>query len=184
MDSPPPKRIRKSACPCLASGGSERDYRTIQKHLRAMHTNNGLTFPISITSAYEDTLMLPPSSSTCAMCTSHSTSGSSSTQSSSTSTSRVVLNASITEEQVYQYIMKETLVKLDRGHSQSEIEAHLRSTNQLLGKEVLPNTWSEVLQIMHRLGYKSPRHYKVCCASDHSYLLKDSSDSCAVCGKK
>ena len=40
-ESPPPKRLRRTACHCLACNGAERDYRTISKHLGDRATEEG-----------------------------------------------------------------------------------------------------------------------------------------------
>ena len=82
------------------------------------------------------------------------------------------------------YVMKEILTKLNYGHSQSEFEEHMRNTAHLVGDTCsLPTTWSDTLKVLKELGYKNPKHYKVCLGHNHSELLHDQADGCSVCHK-
>ena len=76
--------------------------------------------------------------------------------------------------------LKEVKIKLERGHSVSDIEDHLSNAAELTGGKQIPTSWPNVLKLMKLLGYTNPQHYKVCTARDHSYLLK-SKHPCPVC---
>ena len=39
-----------------------------------------------------------------------------------------------------------------------------------------------VFKILRSLGYEDPKHYKVCCALDHSQLLYNNVSNCPKCG--
>lgn len=105
-------------------------------------------------------------------------SSSSPTRSSSSSDSHALPQAvgSVSQEKVTAYVLWEAL---------SEIVEHLASTAELLGINLLPKSWDQVLQVLVKLGYRSPRHYKVCCEKEHSVPLKDrqTTPSCYLCGK-
>ena len=82
--------------------------------------------------------------------------------------------------------MKELKLKLDRGHSITDIEEHLKNVVDLVGGEQIPTTWSSVIKMLKKLGYTNPHHYKVCASHDHSFLLKSREEHpvCGVCGKQ
>ena len=42
-------------------------------------------------------------------------------------------------------------------------------------------TWSMVMKFLRRLGYKNPRHYEICCGTDHVTLI--SGNQCPNCDK-
>lgn len=80
----------------------------------------------------------------------------------------------VPEERIRRFVMKEVKIKLERGHSVSDIEEHLSNAAELTGGKQIPTSWPNVLKLMKLLGYTNPQHYKVCAARDHSFLLKSS----------
>ena len=92
----------------------------------------------------------------------------------------------VPEEKIREYVLKEVKLKLDRGHSVTDIEDHLKNTASLVGGTQIPTTWTDVLKMMKKLGYTNPRHYRVCAAHDHSFLLKskDENPTCRICRKQ
>ena len=92
----------------------------------------------------------------------------------------------IPEARVYEYVMKELKLKLDRGHSVTDIEEHLKNAADLIGGEKIPTAWLNVLKLLKKLGYTNPYHYKVCASHDHSFLLgsREEHPTCGVCGKR
>ncbi len=184
MSSPPAKRQRRYACWCPACHGQERDHRTVTRHGQFLTPRVDppvtpplgpppvippppVTLPLGppVIPTAPDTSVVPPL-----------------TPPAPNPVVSSVHVPPLSTQKVTRYVLKEALSKLERGHSQSEIEQHLTSTRQLLGVEVLPKNCSEVLQLMHKMGYKSPRHYKVCCGRDHSMLLV-AKQPCALCDK-
>lgn len=91
----------------------------------------------------------------------------------------------IPEAKVYEYVMKESKIKLDCGHSVTDIEKHLKNAAALVGEQI-PTMWSGVLKMLKKLGYTNPHHYKVCASHDHSFLLKSREEhpTCGICGKQ
>ena len=73
---------------------------------------------------------------------------------------------------IQEYVMKEVKLKLEGGHSVADIEGHLKNTASLVGGDQIPTTWSGVLKMMKHFGYANPRHFKICAAHDHFFLLK------------
>ena len=47
----------------------------------------------------------------------------------------------------------------------------------------IPTKWSAVVRYLKSLGYKDPKHYRVCVSNDHSCLLKTEELSCRICSK-
>ena len=88
-------------------------------------------------------------------------------------------------EQVQSYILNEVKLKLDHGHSISVTEDHLQNTETLLGGCQIPTKWCEVLKLMKSLGYRDPKHFKVCVSQDHSCLLENRKvhPSCPKCSR-
>ena len=72
------------------------------------------------------------------------------------------LEISVSERQIQKFIFKEVKSKLDHGHSISTTEEHLQNAAELLGSGQIPTKWSAVIRYLKSLGYKDPRHYKVC----------------------
>ena len=69
-------------------------------------------------------------------------------------------------------MLQETKLKLEWGHSVSDIKQHLRNATTVFGGNQIPITRPEVLKLMKMLGYSEPRHYKVCVSTTHSVLLQ------------
>lgn len=84
------------------------------------------------------------------------------------------------------YVLQEAKLKLERGHSISDIEQHLGNASTLVGGNQIPTTWPEVLKLMNTLGYSRPQHYKVCVSTTHSFLLRGRETHSArpICGKR
>ena len=93
----------------------------------------------------------------------------------STSPEQIVCH--LPNEQVQRYILHEVKLKLDHGHSISVTEDHLRNAATLIGGCQIPTKWSEVLKLMKSLGYRDPKHFKVCVTQDHSCLLENKKNS-------
>ena len=184
---PPSKRIRRYACPCTSCCGKERDHRTVQRHLRELsvseHRSISSSSPASQSrernppsvdpdpSDNHSPIVVNPEPTEPISCTTQSPTSSSST-----------LPQNLTN-----YVVREALTKLECGYSRAQIERHLENATSLLDLEgrALPVTWPEVLQLLKKLGYRSPRHYKVCCGKDHSTLLASrvSHPVCPVCDR-
>ena len=94
-------------------------------------------------------------------------------QSSSVSFDHDVHFFSLTSENIEEYILKQVKRKLENGLSQSVSEGILSDLASLLDNDLIPTKWSEVMKLLRKLGYSNPRHFKVCCGSDHSILLRD-----------
>lgn len=88
----------------------------------------------------------------------------------------------IAQDRVTQFIVKELYVKLQYGHSQAELEHHLRNASDLLGEDIA-TSWSAVMKLLRNLGYSEPSHYKVCVSSDHSVVLGSKASACHMCSK-
>jgi hypothetical protein len=72
--------------------------------------------------------------------------------------------------------------KVEYGWSQQETLSQLQSLYELTNNECIPHkTWPHVMKFLKKMGYKNPRHYKVCCGADHVTLID--SDSCPFCNK-
>lgn len=77
----------------------------------------------------------------------HSSSGPTCSSSSSDSHALPQAVASVSQEKLTAYVLREALTKLERGNAQSEIVEHLASTAELLGINLLPKSWDQVLQV-------------------------------------
>ena len=40
-----------------------------------------------------------------------------------------------------------------------------------------------MIKLLKNLDYQDPKHYKVCCTSDHSQLLDNGNSNCSKCGR-
>ena len=93
---------------------------------------------------------------------------------------------SCSEEQLTDFVLRELLTKAKFGYSQSQLEEHLKNAAKLLGEDRLIQSYQAVLRLLKSLGYRDPKHYKVCIGEDgHSFLLKDRSRNphCPICSK-
>ena len=104
-------------------------------------------------------------------------------QSSSVSFDHDVHFFSLTSQNIEEYILKQVKRKLENGLSQSVGEGILSDLASLLDNDLIPTKWSEVMKLLRKLGYSNPRHFKVCCGSDHSFLLRDEITNCLRCNK-
>ena len=172
-----PPRIRKLQCPCTRCSGRERDWRTVQVHLDIQE---------ELSRGYQHDHSSSDNSSDFNETMDFNMVNEASDGSDSESMDENVNSdlPQIPKERLELYLMNEAFVKLQRGHSESDIEQHLRNTILLLNESSLPCKWSEVLKKMKELGYRNPRHFKVCAAKGHSVLLKNKKDhpSCPFCG--
>ena len=142
MNSPPQKcrQIRRYACYCPVCNGQERDGRTIQQpslvHVCSVsHTGPSAGNPTNmfdsalnpqISLSHQPELELNPQTSL-----SHP----------SKSTVDPSPDLTLSKSDLTTYVLRETLIKLKRGHSQVEIEEHLQNTAKLIGGKGLPETW-------------------------------------------
>ena len=90
---------------------------------------------------------------------------------------------SVNERRIQKFVLKEVKLKLDHGHSIAATEEHLKNAAELLGSGRIPTKWNAVIRYLKSLGYKDPKHYKVCVSNDHSCLLKTEQLSCRICSK-
>ena len=168
---PPSKRIRRMPCPCRACLGKERDHWTVQSHLAL----TGMETPIC---------QQPLTPTTPEVYMYDEFNGCSELEQGQNETTPRITQEPTLNDKVMTYVMNEILTKLNYGHSQSEFEEHMRNTARLVGDTCsLPTTWSDTLKVLKELGYKNPKHYKVCLGHNHSELLHDQADGCSVCRK-
>ena len=90
----------------------------------------------------------------------------------------------LSQRKIQEFIIGAVQLKLNHGLSISTPEDYLRHTAYLLGNKLIPTKWNDVIRFLRSLGYVEPRHYKVCAARDHSYLLKLGENECKVCHKQ
>lgn len=170
---PPCKRTRRLACPCSKCLGRERDHRTVVTHMNLMpcastslqpQPTMNIT-PLSTQLHHSLEFYDEPGLEASAQCDRQE-----STQSK--------------EDKVVAYIVKEVGIKLKYGHSQSEIEEHLKNATSIVESSIpIPTKWNEVLKLLKKLGYKDPKHYKVCASEDHSVILRNAAEHCHICSK-
>ena len=173
------KRRKLVPCCCPACNNELRDIRTVERHALHSYTTT-ITEPSSPTRMPE--CMSDPRCENCAT-SNESSNDDIITDAAKCSNASAVFE--LTEENVTSFIMKEAKAKLQSGLSVQEIEEHLRNAAQLLGDDVIPSKWTDVLKVMENAGYKAPQHYKVCVSSSHSFLLKSKKihPICPTCGK-
>ena len=167
--------MRRAPCPCPACNFQIQDERTVVQRLRQSRTNitNSVVSTPTVTPPGTSSLSLNPESPF--LMDDHSL---------TSEHSNPVLD--IPEAKVYEYVMKKLKLKLDRDHSVTDIEEHLKNAADLVGGKQIPTTWSNVLKLLKKLGYTNPYHYKVCASHDHSFLLRSREEhpTCGVCGKQ
>ena len=72
--------------------------------------------------------------------------------------------------------------KIKYGWSQEETLSQLRNLYEFTEDNHIPHkTWYMVMMFLRKLGYKDPKHYKVCCGTDHVTLVLE--DKCPNCDK-
>jgi hypothetical protein len=72
--------------------------------------------------------------------------------------------------------------KIKYGWSQEETLSQLRNLYEFTEDNHIPHkTWYMVMKFLRKLGYKDPKHYKVCCGTDHVTLVLE--DKCPNCDK-
>ena len=82
-----------------------------------------------------------------------------------------MLSVEVPKDRLIGYVLQETKLKLERGHSISDIEQHLRNAATLIGGDQIPITWSEVLNPLHPIAAK--------CAQNIYYPLHPTAAKCA-----
>lgn len=170
MMEPSRKRSRTAICHCPVCIGSERDYRTVHRHMEAV-------YDITVANAVEDAItdQLDSSNDYNGSDLGESTSQCGDEfddvgQSDTRSRSDVTLpKVHVPKQEIHEFVIKEVKTKLDHGNSISLAEEHLQNVASLLGGTQVPTKWNEVLQLISSLGYEKPRHYKVCCSRDHFF---------------
>ncbi len=93
---------------------------------------------------------------------------------------------SCSEEQLTNFVLRELLTKAKFGYSQSQLEEHPKNATKRLGEDRLIQSYQAVLRLLKSLGYRDPKHYKVCIGEDgHSFLLKDRrrNPHCPICSR-
>ena len=71
--------------------------------------------------------------------------------------------------------------KVEYGWSQQEALSQLQNLYELTNDAHIPHkTWPCVMRFLRKLGYENPRHYKICCATDHVTFIDR--DACPNCG--
>lgn len=72
--------------------------------------------------------------------------------------------------------------KVKYGLSQEETLSQLQSLYELTKNDHIPHkTWAAVMVFLKKMGYKNPRHFKVCCGKDHVTLIDSDSNECPNC---
>ena len=91
----------------------------------------------------------------------------------------------IPSDRITNYVLGELRTKLTYGYSQSQLEEHLANASRLIGTSQLPRNYQQVLSLLRSLGYKNPKHLKVCIDDEHHFLLEDQvkHPCCSVCSK-
>lgn len=91
----------------------------------------------------------------------------------------------IPPDRITNYVLGELNTKLTYGYSQSQLEEHLANASRLIGSSQLPRNYQQVLSLLRSLGYKDPKHLKVCIDDEHHFLLEDEAKHpcCSVCSK-
>ena len=92
----------------------------------------------------------------------------------------VHVHSSLDDDKIEEYVLSELKCKLIYGHSQAEIEHHLKNAASFLCPSI-PTKWSDIKKLLKKLSYSNPKHYKICCQGDHSSLLKGDDLACAIC---
>jgi len=74
--------------------------------------------------------------------------------------------------------------KVKHGWSRDETLTQVRTIYELTKDDRIPHkSWEAVLTFLKKLGYKRPKHYKVCCGATHVTLISEK-DDCPDCGKE
>lgn len=166
---PPAKRLRTAICLCSKCNGQECDCRTVDRHMKEVFESQ---LPTSSNSSSLPQLSLeppelPPKSSELSLDLTSTESTPDDNRSDSleplqsgcSSTSFEIL---VNERQIQKFVLKEVKLKLDHGHSIAATEEHLKNAAELLGSGRTPTKWNAVIHYLKSLGYKDPKHYKVC----------------------
>ena len=179
---PAAKRLRTAICLCSKCDGKERDFRTVNRHMKEVYESQSHASPVS----------LPPPEPSLSPELSSESSPSESGLDDYGDFGDTIFDHShesehqefkVSEKQIKEFILKEVKTKLDHGHSVSIAEEHLRNASELLGTGSIPTKWNAVIKYLKSLGYKDPKHYKVCVSTNHSRLLKAEEVSCPICSK-
>lgn len=99
----------------------------------------------------------------------------------------------ILEQFVYDTVLRLVEIKGQAGFSQSIFEDLLHWGKDIANKgninlrSMWPSSWADVLVLLEKFGYKSPRLYWVCLDDSHRYLfslLSSKDELCPHCGQK
>ena len=147
MSQPAAKRMRTAPCPCPACNFRIRDERTVDLHVQQLcrsctNITNSIVSTPTVTPPGTSSLSLDPNN--------HDSSLLMDDHSLTIERSNPILD--IPEAKVYEYVMKELKLKLDQGHSVTDIEEHLKNAADLIGGERIPTAWSNVLKLLKKFG--------------------------------
>ena len=164
------KRRRTAPCFCVLCNGKERDHRTVKAHL--CMSQQSPILPTSSVAAVSNQI------------TPEGESQSGDDDNDNELNSNIDIEPlKVPKHQVNEFIVREVTTKLMRGHSRAAIEEHLANAAKLVGDDVIPLKWCDVLKVLKSLGYENPQHFKVCVSASHSELLKSKvvSPCCRKC---
>ena len=170
MAEPSEKRRRTTPCPCPICCDSLRDLRTIDRHVNQLYTPTPGN-PINDLGSNEIDFHVFQSEESLT---------------DDTNSPADAIPIPVPQDRLTMNVLQEAKLKLERGHSISDIGQHLRNASTLVSGNQIPTTWPEVLKLMNTLGYSRPQHYKVCVSTTHSFLLRgrETHSACPICGKR
>ena len=95
------------------------------------------------------------------------------------------------EQLVYDTVLRLVEIKGQAGFSQSTFEDLLQWGKDIVNKANInitwPSSWSDVLVLLEKFGYQSPRLYWICLDNSHPYLfglLSAKDEFCPHCGQQ
>ena len=91
-------------------------------------------------------------------------------------------NAEPLDRELEKCILRIIASKIKYGWSQEETLNQLQSLYEFTNNNHIPHeTWPAVMNFLKKLGYKNPKHYKICCGKDHVTFIDG--DKCPNCNK-
>ena len=166
MDRIAKRRRFTAPCHCPLCKGKERDHRTIKSHQALLPTHFSGSTPDSLSGESAESTFI------------HDDNFSSESQihdsfRMETEEESEPPAEKDAQKRIHEFIVREMNINLVRGHSRATLEEHLANVAKLMGDNSIPVKWSEVIKMLKSLGYKDPKHFKVCVTPTHSQLLKN-----------
>ena len=154
---PPSKRVRTAICMCSQCNGVERDYRTVDRHMKEVYLHAVSAHSSEFNNSHDPTCTYPPNTHSVNEDNTDddnilgmSFTGNAHEQCSVVSNTEEQNHCTlvVSQKKIQEFIIGAVQLKLNHGLSISTTEDYLRNTASLFGNELIPTKWNDVIRFL------------------------------------